>query len=118
MAAINEEFRWNKTTEPCVDLKTFLGWDRIAELGKTYKGYLIHDRVDHFKFYEILSSSEGKRNEHVFRGEYVNITRRDDGTLRANFKTIKVGKDCSVDDYAFGAFAELRQALKSLVEEK
>jgi len=114
------------TTELGLDIKIYLQQDKRMIPGKEYSGILRHDipceenDFDDYlcTFRETSPSTEGKRNEHVFRGEYVNITRRDDGTLRANFKTIKVGKDCSVDDYAFGAFAELRQALKSLVEEK
>ena len=30
-----------------------------------------------------------KRNPRVFNGEYITVTRRDDGSLRPNFKPIK-----------------------------
>jgi len=58
----------------------------------------------------------GKRNPRVFDGRYITITRRDDGSLRLNFKSLRVGRDFSVETYAVGVFCELRNALKGLLE--
>ena len=54
---------------------------------------------------------------HVFHGKYITITRRDDGSLRPNFKPMKMGAGFSIDSYAIGVCDELRQALTGLVEE-
>ena len=57
-----------------------------------------------------------KRNSWIFDGEYMTITRRDNGTYRLNFKHVVVGKDFNVDGFAIGVCNELRQALTGLVE--
>ena len=41
---------------------------------------------------------------------------RDDGSLRPNFKPMRVGKDFSVERYATGVANELLWALEGLVE--
>ena len=75
-------------------------------------------RDPHFTFIETLPWST-KRNPRVFRGRYISVTRRDDGSLRLNFKPMpKLGADLSVDNYAFEVYRELRQALIGLVEEE
>ena len=56
------------------------------------------------------------RNPHVFSGEYITVTRRDDGSLCPNFKPMKVNEDFSVYRYALGVFNELMWALEDLVE--
>ena len=53
----------------------------------------------------------------MFEGEYITVTRRDDGTYRPNFKPMRTGPGFSVDGYALAVCNELRQALKGLVEE-
>lgn len=108
---------WNRNTEFCVDLKTLLLSDRIAQRGKNYRGVLRLDREDHFTFVETLPTGSSKRNPHVFEGKYVTVTLKDDGTLRPNFRPLKMGKGFSVCAYAVGVCRELYQALKGLVEE-
>ena len=118
---------WNRNTELGCDVKTILRSDRKMEVGKTYKGVLTrdYDRVvddilyldAHYTFVETLPSTNGKRNPQVFNGKFISVTRRDDGTLNLNFKSLKVDDGFSVDGYAIGVMGELRQALKGLVEE-
>ena len=59
-----------------------------------------------------------KRNPRLFNGHYISITRQDDGTLRPNFKPMKMDEMFNVDNYAFEVYRELRKALTGLVEEK
>lgn len=70
-----------------------------------------------FSFVETASQMPEKRNPHVFVGRYITITRRDDGSLRPNFKTMKVGEDVSIEKYAIGVCNELLWGLTGLVEE-
>ena len=107
---------WNRCTELCVDVKTFLRNDRITKMGKAYTGMLTHDAVDHFSFIE-TAPQVARRNPRVFDGEFVTITRHDDGTLRPNLKPMKVDRLFSVDDYSIRVMGELRGALKGLVGE-
>ena len=110
----NRPRHWNHNTDLCVDLKTQLRNDHIAEIGKSYQGVLTHDRVEHYTFTETLSTT-GKRNPQVFYGNYITITRRDDGSLRLNFRPVTMGADFSIYRYATGVFSELIRALIGLV---
>ena len=105
-------------TDLCVDVKTRLRRDRIAMIGKDYLGVLRHDKEYHYTFTESLSLTTGKRNPHVFNGRYITITRRDDGSLRLNFKFLWIGPKFNIDDYATGVSNELRKALTGLVGER
>ena len=119
---------WNRNTELSVDLKTVLCSDRTMRTGKEYQGVLRRDsdsdiddylyRDAHYTFVETLAPTAGKRNPHVFNGQYITVTRRDDGSLRPNFKPMKTGKDFDVAKYAIGVSNELRWALEGLVEEE
>ena len=116
---------WNRNTELAVDLKTILRSDRSMKTGKEYQGVLRRDqdasiedfrcRDAHFTFVETLPWSR-KRNPRLFNGKFISITRQDDGTLRPNFKPIKVDRDFSAYRYALGVFNELMWALEDLVE--
>ena len=116
---------WNNNTHLAVDLKTQLRSDRVAKVGKSYTGVLRRDEEceefrydEHFTFVETVPPTAGKRNPHVFDGLYITVTRRDDGSLRLNFKELKVGADFSLERYALGVYNELCLALGGLVEEK
>ena len=115
---------WHRNTALCVNLKTVLRSDRVMKSGKEYPGVLRRDvdceefRYDeHYTFVETLAWNT-KRNPHVFRGKYISITRRDDGSLRLNFRPVKMDGDFSIERYAVGVSNELLWALEGLVEEK
>ena len=117
---------WNRNTELAVDLKTVLRSDRSMKTGKEYQGVLRRDsdaeiedfrcHDAHYTFVETLPQTAGKRNPHVFDGQYITVTRRDDGSLRPNFKPMRVDRDFSVYRYALGVFNELMCSLIDLVE--
>ena len=106
---------WNINTDLCVDLKTFLRTDRITQLGKDYAGLLTRDGEDHYSFVETMPWTN-KRNPYVFRGKYITITRKDDGTLSPHFRPIRMGKGFSLERYAFEVYREIRKGLDGLVE--
>ncbi|MBO4718720.1 MAG: hypothetical protein J5658_02495 [Prevotella sp.] len=117
---------WKRNTELAVDLKTFLRSDRSMKTGKEYQGVLRLDhaadidefrcRDAHYTFIETVPQTAEKRNPHVFVGRYITVTRRDDGSLRPNFRPMKVDRNFSVYRYALGVFNELMWALEDLVE--
>lgn len=124
----DEEQGWHANTDLGCDVKTILRSDRRTLTGKEYRGVLRLDsdavvddylyRDSHYTFIETVSLKAGKRNPHVFDGQYITVTRRADGSLRPNFKPMpKVGPNLSVDNYAFEVYQELRRALKGLIEE-
>ena len=124
----DEEHSWHTNTDLGCNVKTLLRSDKRAKAGKSYPGVLRLDseaevdeflcRDPHYTFTEIVPLTAGKRNPHVFNGQYVTITRKDDGSYRPNLKQMpELGAKLSVDNYAFEVYRELRQGLKGLVEE-
>ena len=117
---------WHRNTELSVYLKTILRTDRRMRSGKDYQGVLRLDaegitdeflcRDPHFTFVETLPWM-GKRNPRVFKGRYITITRRQDGTLRPNFRPVKMDAGFSPERYAAGVATELMWALEGLVGE-
>ena len=113
---------WHKNTALAVDLKTILRSDRIMRVGKDYQGVLKRDvEIDEFRYDEHYTFVEtepwsGKRNPRVYNGRYISITRRQNGSLKPNFKPMPTGRQFSIDSYAIGVCNELRQALEGLIE--
>ncbi|MBR1521628.1 MAG: hypothetical protein IJ635_10380 [Bacteroidaceae bacterium] len=108
---------WHRNTDLCVDMKTCLRNDRITQLGKDYVGVLTRDGEDHYLFTEAnFPSAAGRRNVHLYEGEHITCTKRLNGSLRLNFKHLKVDADFSVDGYAIEVANEIREALTGLVE--
>ena len=58
-----------------------------------------------------------KRNPHVFKGKYITVTRRDDGSVHPNFKPLKIDEDFCLEKYISGVANELLWALEGLIEE-
>ena len=111
-----KEFVLKVNTDLCMDVKTILHSDSISKIGKDYQGVLTRDTGDHFTFIETIPPVAEKRNPQVFRGKYITVTRRDDGTYRPNFKPMKVGADFNLAQYASGVANELLWALEGLIE--
>lgn len=117
---------WKSSTELGCDVKTILSSDDRMKTGKDYLGVLRRDsdgvvdeflyRDPHYTFTETLPTATAKRNPRLFDGQYITITRRENGSLHPNFKHIDIGKGFSVDGFAIAVMGELRQALKGLVE--
>ena len=76
------------------------GWHRNTDLGCDLK--------------TILPWSM-KRNPRVYNGKFISITRQENGTLRPNFKPMKVGEGFSVERYISGVDLELHKGLEGLV---
>lgn len=102
-------------TEPCVDVKFLTLKQGRLEVGTTLPGIITRDGEEHYTFRETQPSTAGKRNQQVFYGKFITITRRDDGTLRPNFKPMKREKGFSASSYATGVANELLWALTSLL---
>ena len=118
---------WHTNTDLGCDVKTLLRSERVMKVGKDFQGILRLDseaivddflyRDPHYTFIETLPWSM-KRNPKVFNGKYISVTRRDDGTLRLNFKSLKVDENFSLERYALGVYNELCIALGGLVEKE
>ena len=122
-----EEQGWHPNTHLGVDVKTLLRSDVRMVVGKEYQGIFRLDseavvdeflsRDPHFTFVETVPQTAGKRNPHVFDGKYITVTRRDDGSLRLNFKELPKGANFNLERFALGVYNELCMALGGLIEE-
>lgn len=119
---------WHTNTDLGCDVKTILRSDRKMKTGKSYLGVFRRDseqivdeflsRDPHFTFIETLPWTM-KRNPRLYRGKYITLTRRDDGSLRLNFRPLPaMGKGFNLERYSFGVYIELHKALEGLVEEE
>ena len=110
-----------RNTHLCSDVKTFLRFDRIAKIGKVYKGLLCRDADEHFTFHERWRSAAAAaviRNPRVFEGKYINVTRRmRDGHMRFNFKDVDFGGGFCPKSFAIGVMADILKAFEGLGEE-
>ena len=114
---------WHRNTELSVDLKTLLRNDERLQAGKDYQGILRRDVEcedycydEHYTFVETVPPAPRKRNPHVFKGRYITITRQADGSLRPNFRPMKVDEYFSIERFAVGVANELMLALECLIE--
>ncbi len=108
---------WNRNTDCCVDVKTFLRSDRLTRIGKTYQGLLRMDHRYHYTFIETKSTKTQRRNPRIYEGRYLTVTCQADGSFRPNLRQVRISADFDVDDYILGVRNELRSALTGLVEE-
>lgn len=108
---------WNRNTDCCVDVKTFLRSDRLTRIGKTYQGLLRLDHQYHYTFIETKSTKTQRRNPRIYEGRYLTVTCQADGSFRPNLRQVPVGSGFNIDDYAIAVCNELRAALTGLVEE-
>ena len=120
-----EQQGWNKNTELCMDVTTFLRSDSRMKAGKDYHGVLRRHVIcedfnynEEMTFVETVSQKQVKRNPQVFHGEYITVTRRDDGSYSPNFRPIHTGPGFNVEHYASSVANELLWALGGLVEEE
>ena len=120
-----EQQGWNKNTELCMDVTTFLRSDSRMKAGKDYHGVLRRHVIcedfnynEEMTFVETVSQKTVKRNPQVYVGETITVTRRDDGSYSPNFRPIHTGPGFSVAQYAADVANELLWALEGLVEEE
>lgn len=110
----------------CVDLLTYLQHDQLLKSGQEYlgilrkdvpnEGNLFDDGILTFKEIE-TSSSTVRRNICTYNGEHITCTKRLNGTVRLNFKNLKVDAEFNVDGYALEVANEIREALKGFIDE-
>lgn len=116
---------WHRNTDLGCEVKTILRSDRKMKTGKDYQGVLRLDsegivdeflcRDPHYTFIETLPWTS-KRNPRVFNGKFISVTRRDDGSLRLNFKPLKMDEGFSVERYALGVYNEICIAIEGWVK--
>lgn len=110
----------NRNTDLCVDVKTFLFDDRVAQLGKGYKGILTRDDDEHFTFVEdptTAKATQTMRNPIVYRGSCINLHRNAMGELYPTFTRPQFSVIYTLCDFLREAAEELEYVAR-LVEKK
>ena len=121
-----EQQGWNKNTELCMDVNTYLRSDPRMKAGKNYQGVLRRDvECDEFHynermtFIETVSQKRVKRNPQIYCGRYITVTQRDNGSYGLNFRDIHIDEPgFSVAQLATGVANEVMWALEGLEEER
>ena len=122
----DEEQSWHANTDLGCDVKTLLRSDKRAKAGKSYPGVLRLDsdaeideflcRDAHYSFIECtFPPTPERRNVHLYEGDHITCTKRLNGSLRLNFKNLKVDAAFNVEGYALEVANEIREALNGLV---
>lgn len=114
----------NKIRLLCIDLDILLQADSLLRDGKRYLGLLRRKLPsegniysDQYEFKEVkVPLTACRRNVHIFIGRYVTLTCRPNGSLRLNFKNLKIDTDFSVETYCLEVANEISMALKGLIE--
>lgn len=106
---------YNRNTELGVDVKSMLRSSRTLIINKVYEGTLVKDGSDHLLFTETAPQEKVTRNQKVFNGKRITMTRRPDGTVRLNFKSFKIEKGFSVLGFAIEVGKEVIMALRTII---
>ena len=97
-------------TEPCVDLKLLTRKPGSLNIGDSLPGSIIHDDERHFTFLQEVQEKKPSmihRNPRVFKGEYINIVRMEDGTMRPTFRYPRYKDGFTFQDFCIAAAKEL-----------
>ena len=107
-------------TEPCVDLKLLTRKPGSLNIGDSLPGSIIHDDERHFTFLEGVQDKKPmnvQRNPRVYKGEFINVVRKEDGTMRPTLRYPRYTEAFGFQDYCIAAAKELIEA-SSLGENK
>ena len=98
-------------TELGIDLKLMTKEPGRMAVGEFLDGAITHDGEDHFTF--VQNDSEKKmlkvvqRNPHVYEGTYINVNRRNDGTLYPTFNRPRFTEKFTFQNFCLLAAKEL-----------
>jgi hypothetical protein len=106
-------------TESCVDIKLMTRQPGRMPLGKYLPGMLTRDGEDHFLFVESGDRKRvvAHRNPRIYRGRYINVVRRADGSLVLTFNRPVLTEEFSFRDFCLAAVQELLSIIGLIDEE-
>ncbi len=106
-------------TESCVDIKLMTRQPGRMPLGEYLPGMLTRDGEDHFLFIENADKKRvvAHRNPRIYRGRFVNVLRRADGSLVLTFNRPTLNENFTFQNFCREAAGELL-AVAGLIEER
>lgn len=63
------------------------------------------------RFVEMVPIRPIRRNPKIFDGRLITVTQQKDGSLRFNFKPVRLSEELTANDYAVGVAREIKEAL-------
>ena len=110
-SSIKLEKGFYPNTELGIDLKLLTRKPGRLGIGEYLDGAITHDGEDHFTF--VQNDSEKKtdkvvqRNPHVYEGTYINVNRKNDGTLYPTFNRPRFTEKFTFQNFCLLAAKEL-----------
>ncbi len=110
-SSIKLEKGFYPNTELGIDLKLLTRKPGRLGMGEYLDGAITHDGEDHFTF--VQNDSEKKtdkvvqRNPHVYEGTYINVNRKNDGTLYPTFNRPRFTEKFTFQNFCLLAAKEL-----------
>lgn len=105
-----------KITYNNISLDCFMQQTSEIDNRECHTGVISMTNNGKFRFEEnAIRPHSWERNPHIFEGRYINMVRRKDGSLKFNFKNVKIdAPDFKAEDYAFHVYSELNNAFKNI----
>lgn len=108
-------------TEPCTVLKLLTREPGRMPVGAYINGTIEHDSEEHYTFIEDslqdMKPVNVQRNPRVYKGEFINVVSKEDGTMRPTLKYPKYTEGFGFQDYCIAVAKELIE-VSSLGENK
>ena len=110
-SSIKSEKGFYPNTELGINLKLLTRKPGRLGMGEYLDGAITHDGEDHFTF--VQNDSEKKkdkvvqRNPHVYEGTYINVNRKNDGTLYPTFNRPQFTEKFTFQNFCLLAAKEL-----------
>lgn len=104
-------------THLCVDVKTYLR-DRVARVGKAYRGVMVRDGKEHFSFFQnAFERKVTPRNPSVYSGRRINVHRAASGAFYPTFNRPRLTDAFTFSDFCQEAAEELLYVARLVKEE-
>lgn len=104
-------------THLCVNVKTYLR-DRVARVGKAYRGVMVRDGKEHFSFFQnAFEKKVNPRHPYVYRGRCINVHRSANGSLYPTFNRPRLTDAFTFSDFCQEAAEELLYVARLAKEE-
>ncbi len=98
-------------TEPCTVLKLLTREPGRMPVGAYINGIIEHDSEEHYTFTEDslqdMKPMNVQRNPRVYKGEFINVVSKEDGTKRPTLKYPKYTEGFGFQDYCIAVAKEL-----------
>jgi len=107
----------NKISLTAINLDCFMQQATEIKNRECHEGVISRDQEGNLRFEENANPQRAwVRNPHIYEGQYINMARRKDGSLKFSFKRVDTNAlDFAPSVYAARVFTELTNALQIII---